>query len=864
MRLRFVTLFALPAALPSCLCVDVASDPVPDRVFAEFDPGAERPLIPIPNDLAVDPATGMVAIPPELTETEAERQLAVYFAQLDGYPPDALASATFSGPLDESSLIGAISLFDVTEPASLRTRPPDFSATWDGASRRVFLQPNAPFSPGHVYGVVVRSHARGGVRDQAGKPVLAMPAFYFLRGREPLVTCRDLDSPTCESVTEALPTRAKDPDEARAERREVALALERIRLSLQPVLEAAAAAPLPAARDEIVLAWKFRISTMPTARFDLTDRTAELPIPFPHDILRPQGRLDVPLGKDDPEPLKQLKLKLGMLDGFSTTAAIRAGVVLPLLPGAPAVPQTLAAATLTPASMPLAPVGTVAPEYDVGWEPETTAVIARPRKPLRSKALYIGALTSDIRTEPTPRHPTGRPLRAPFIMALLRLTAPLAKDGVSQIRGIPDAQAVEAEAARMAFAPAYALYEAQTGASRDEVAVLFPFSTQTVSETLPDLWALPEKMAVDTAASGTLYPPDVTYGLTHVDSMVEGEMTTPVLLDAFSGSFPTDWTKTRLERVPYIIAQPKCVPPGRSKPPVAVVLHALGRFRRDLLAAADSFAAECWALAGIDLPYHGGRSICLLKSDCDGGECDFNTRRCSGSGLKLSSDGNPITSGIGFINPDNLFAIRDNMRQSVIDTAQFLRVLAAGPPGSNIDASDPTIVGTSMGGMIATMVLAAAPQPRVGVFTTTAANVIDTLLTSSAFGPARMELDKNGITPGTRAFREFELVARWIFDPAEPANYAELVTTRSLTHAITGKPIALKKVLVQMGVKDDVMLNRFTQLLARLLGVTNLGEATFPNAQHNALFSQGDPDWPRITAQAARFVSSQGAVVLPP
>lgn len=856
---------ATSAALPGCLSEKVKKDPYADRVFAEFDPGADKPVLPAPTDLAWDPIAGRVDIPDSVADTEAEKQLFAYFRQLDGYPPESLPWMTFSGDIDDATLLNSIFLFDMNGVDA----PPSFAASYDAAAHRLLLAPGAPFTAGHGYGVVVRSGSGSGVRDKAGRPVLASPAFYLVRGDKSLVTCKDLASPTCQAVSDVIPAKSKDPTRARAERRDAAIALEKVRLDLLPLYERAKDKGVP--RAEIVLAWTFHVSTMPTARFDPASK-AEVPIPFPNDLVRnpTTGKLEVPINPSDPDPVKVIKVKLASLDGFSTTAPIRAGVDLPILPaaggGSPS-PQKLASETLVEGFL-LAPALVPADKADFlpVWETESLSIVARLRRALRSRTLYFGALTSRITTT------DGKPLRAPLIVALLRMTEPVwNKDtGKSQIRGLPDDVAAQAEMGRVALYGAYSLAEAMLKVPREDMAVLFPFTTQTVSEVLADLRDLPAKAAYATTATVKTIDPktdpkladpyNLGYYFKSVEAIVEGDLDTPLLLDGIGG-FRADWTMPRPERIRYILTVPTCKPAGTTKAPVAIALHALTGFHRHVLGIAEPFAQQCWAVLGFDLPLHGDRGICFTDGDCESGTCDPMTAKCTGKGgFRKFDDGNPVTSGRAFINPADLFATRDNFRQAVIDMAQIVRVLRAadGPGGAGgvaIDGSRISIVGVSMGGMIAALAAAALPEPESVVFSTTAADLIDVLSQSKTYGPMiAAQLAMYGLPPGTRGYREFDVVARWVMDVGEPMNYAELVTARPLP----GVPA--KKVIVQMAGMDVVMPNVFTKLLADLLGTT-LDRTTFDTAQHEALYNIYDPGWDAMARQAAGFVASGGTTI---
>src|SRR5205085_7548451 len=112
----------------------------------------------------------------------------------------------------------------------------------------------------------------------------------------------------------------------------------------------------------------------------------------------------------------------------------------------------------------------------------------------------------------------------------------------------------------------------------------------------------------------------------------------PLLLDGIGG-FRSDWSKAVPQKVHAIITVPKCTPVGASRAPVAIVLHGLLGFHRNVLTLAEPFAKACWAVVGIDLPLHGSRSICFSDGDCASGTCDTNGKCTGAGGLKTWDDG---------------------------------------------------------------------------------------------------------------------------------------------------------------------------------------------------------------------------------
>ena len=81
------TFFPLLVLLAGACAPDIARNPPPAVIVVEFDPGATVPVVPTPNDLAKDPSTGLIVVPPTPGESAAQREFEVgYLETLDGFP----------------------------------------------------------------------------------------------------------------------------------------------------------------------------------------------------------------------------------------------------------------------------------------------------------------------------------------------------------------------------------------------------------------------------------------------------------------------------------------------------------------------------------------------------------------------------------------------------------------------------------------------------------------------------------------------------------------------------------------------------------------------------------------------------------
>jgi len=92
------------ASLAACT-PDVGQVTNPPLVTIQFDPAASPAVVPQPNNLALDPSTGLVKVPPSPTDTPTQTAFnETYLDTLDGFPMESGASVTTSGDLNPSSL----------------------------------------------------------------------------------------------------------------------------------------------------------------------------------------------------------------------------------------------------------------------------------------------------------------------------------------------------------------------------------------------------------------------------------------------------------------------------------------------------------------------------------------------------------------------------------------------------------------------------------------------------------------------------------------------------------------------------------------------------------------------------------------
>ncbi|RME27895.1 MAG: hypothetical protein D6806_03800, partial [Deltaproteobacteria bacterium] len=292
------------------------------------------------------------------------------------------------------------------------------------------------------------------------------------------------------------------------------------------------------------------------------------------------------------------------------------------------------------------------------------------------------------------------------------------------------------------------------------------------------------------------------------------------------------------DTVPFLASLPSV---GSPPYPVVIFQHPLtptdpakasSANKMALLALANGLGAAGFASVAIDGVLAGGRSI-LVDNALDGQRQLYPV---------MSSD---------------LFATRDNIRQTVIDLLQLVRVLkactAAECGGLEIDPARIYFVGTSLGAVSGALFAAVSPDVRRVVLNAPAAG-IGMMLAESPVLLAELSpaICAAGIvsasccqaqppvcTPQDLAqdvgFAQFLQIAQWILDPADPANYAKALAARISA--------GTKRVLVQQATGDLVFPNSASSLLAGLLGLPADGLksydpgacATVPEGAHSML-----------------------------
>ena len=699
-----------------------------------FDPGATVPLVPAPNDLAIDPATGLLSIPVDPNGSSAQQAFtAQYLNTLKGFPFESTATVSFSGPVDPVSInpstVLITDLGPVAGPAQSPTSVaviPNLDSTGSVVS---VAPPGGQWARGHRYVALVLGGPTG-VKDLKGMSVTGNPIWYLVSSASPLVTCQTLSDPNCRPTSSVIPSSATDPALRLADQTTQSIALERLRRGYAPLFNLAQAQGH--ARSDIAALWTFTIVDRPELTFD----PAHGVIPFPNDILRiaaspgQVAHINIPIPPNATPSQTGLIQGLNTLDGFSTTA--------PIVSSNSDTQGALGQGTLVTAQAHLVKLGAQGQPIA---SPDVTACISCaetylhsivapgvvpfpqrlelvPNLPLEEKSTYFAYVLDDlVETQ-------GATAIASPAFALLKLKSPLIDNvGRTQVSIISDAQAQALEPLRLALQPALASLEAQ-GIDRAHLLLAWAFTTGSITNpaqppvlTLASLKGLPAQLGL---------PLDVTApALLNQDAVTGNYRVQGTFKVAFSLKGPggvLDPRSATVQDTAFLAIVPKSAGvPGAGKSPLPVVIfgHGLGGNKNQVLASlADSLASAGFIVVATDVVFHGERSDCRgshvlfpgapsdsyacadpATESCSAatGFCVNNNQTPGGDFLRCCpstgstcvsaaqnpacavSPGAPVISGWNLLNLNNLFAARDNFRQQVIDLSQLTRVIVGSP-----------------------------------------------------------------------------------------------------------------------------------------------------------------------------------------
>ncbi|MGB8327195.1 MAG: hypothetical protein WCE48_06420 [Steroidobacteraceae bacterium] len=570
-------------------------------------------------------------------------------------------------------------------------------------------------------------------------------------------------------------------------------------------------------------------------------------LPYPTDLYF-SGTTDGTLNIQPANALNPNQAAINALDGFSTTAAIRAR-----FGGA------LNAASLTAASVRViqvnidnatkATIGVVRPlvlgtDFSVGLATDAGVgnqiVEIKPLKPLAASTGatnrgYLVLLTNSITDAsgaaavPDTDYAT--------IKAALPTCASITNATLNGVCRLTGAQLQIAQA---------------IGVNPASVVLSFSFSTGSVDDSFAALAATVPAQAIAVAPTG-LTTKQANPALQGKANIYVGTTTVPYYLKVAAspqdtGVLTTPWTaagpspvpgidpasrfitrfnplpkKTADLQIPLLVTVPNATAAGGAgcpKPaagwPVAIVQHGLGGNRTQALAMADSFADACFIVAAIDLPLHGVTDVTNPFYQATR-ERTFNLDVLTNATGAPGTDGKIDSSGANIIQLPSPLTSRDNLRQGEADTIVFSKSLVnldvTGDGVPDIDPARIHYVGLSLGGIVGGVHAQFAATTRTATLAVPGGVITQLLLDSPTFGASiRAGLAAQGVTEGTTLFSNFFRDVQNAIDAGDPINH--------IADAVRLRPIHLIQVT-----GDTVIPNSATQRLVTAGGLQRLSTA---------------------------------------
>jgi pimeloyl-ACP methyl ester carboxylesterase len=583
-------------------------------------------------------------------------------------------------------------------------------------------------------------------------------------------------------------------------------------------------------------------------------------LPYPTDLYF-AGSTDGTLNIQPANALMPNQTAINALDGFSTTAVIRARFGGALNP-ASFTAQSVIVLQVTIDNTTKATTGVVQPltfgvDYTTGLGPEAgvgnTILEIRPTHPLvpstgATNNGYLVFLTKAITDA------NGKAATADTDYATIEAALPTCASitdtslhGICQLTG-----------AHLQIAQAIGLNPA-------DVVLSFSFSTQSIGDTLNVIEQTASAQPLNVHSTGlttaqanprlsghaTIYVGtlSIPYYLSRTEPLTAYWQGNPSPLDPnsrFLTRFNPVPVPTETLLVPVLVTVPNAnsVPKG-VKPaggwPALIFEHGITRNRTDMLAVADSFADSGFVVVAIDLPLHGitdptsplyaaaanplyaGLSLPATGSI----ERTFDLDVMNNTTGAPGPDGQIDSSGASFINLTSTLTNRDNLREGAADLITLTRSLPNMSLGNaasgDINPAGIHFLGHSLGAIVGGVYLGVASKNEVstGTLAMPGGGLADLLIDSQTFGPRIVAgLEAQGLVQGTTLFEQFLRDAQTVIDSGDPLNY--------IAAAAANHPIHLLQIVgSDSSPPDQVVPNSATQ---RLIDAAALSRIPAPMA----------------------------------
>jgi hypothetical protein len=563
-------------------------------------------------------------------------------------------------------------------------------------------------------------------------------------------------------------------------------------------------------------------------------------VPFPDDLYLQDGHVEIgelPSSDDAmPEMLEAERTAFRDLDGFGVTSPVFFRIDGDLdpasLPASPAASLRDDASVFfvdadggSPAAFDRIPV-------EVRWDAATRLLAVRPWNghALHEGRAYAAVVTSSVRAT------DGTALAAAPRFAEIRDASSRPDDPTDAEAWNEYSQVLASLTVPTATVAGLAVFHVQTASTdmsdaRELVRAAAPtltFARVLTGTAIDDVLGMPEMPLLGTDVAGGVVH-------SHIGTLVDGTFEAPYLLSEqrfVHGPWQRDSAGAlvvrRMDTVWFTVALPEG---DTTNLPVVVFQHGIGSNRGAMFAVADALCAQGFAVAAIDIPWHGMRA--------DGASVDTRHAFGSATGPDLYGDVGGTAVYVGFVGvvdaagpyvPFHASYPRDALRQSALDISALVNALdtadwsAVGTMGGPADlgfASDPMgFVGVSLGGIIGTTFVASEPRIGAAVLNVTGGELTNLVAYSASFNQTFLPLllPSLGLEASTidyandppRFFPELAIY-QTLLDRGDSMTFAPILATQP------------KDVLFQMAFDDETLPNVATEALARAAGASIVG-----------------------------------------
>jgi hypothetical protein len=285
------------------------------------------------------------------------------------------------------------------------------------------------------------------------------------------------------------------------------------------------------------------------------------------------------------------------------------------------------------------------------------------------------------------------------------------------------------------------------------------------------------------------------------------------------------------ERLPITFILPKDPPRSERGYPVAIVGHGLGGSRHWALAFAEPYTEAGFALIAIDMDGHGSR---LSRGDSRNNTASIFSEFTGDPELDdgFSDTIGALTTLDLFEGFRNLSAVRDSVRQSVLDLSQVaillrrgeidLSALAGAYRGSapKLDTAELAYLGESYGSVVGSIFAAVEPEIDLFILDVPGGGVIDLAIPSSpVLRETVLFLAKSvwGLEGQFGRFHPLASLTQAIFDAGDPLSYAPHLLRDRLV--VSGQTLRPRSILLIEAMHDELIPNATTEALARAAGI---------------------------------------------